>query len=104
VDVCNWVEKVGLAARPSEFGKYPWLCDVHTYAKNHWLLFDVKKLMRPDAKAHFLNATGQAGINTYASDSYKQGSHHIFLLLLNSPLSWTWTFMVSKTFVMAKMH
>lgn len=71
VDVCNWVEKVGLAARPSEFGKYPWLCDVHTYAKNHWLLFDVKKLMRPDVKAHFLNATGQAGINTYASDTSK---------------------------------
>lgn len=32
-------------------------------------MFDVKKLTRPDVKSHFLDATGIAGINTFASDT-----------------------------------
>jgi hypothetical protein len=32
-------------------------------------MFDVEKLMKPDVKAHFPDATKQAGINRYASNT-----------------------------------
>jgi len=86
VDVCNWEEKGGLSGRPDKFGDFPWLCDVHRFTENHWLMFDAEKLTAPAVKAQFLDATGKAGINTYASDTRltpRMAAEHNLVTVLN---------------------